>query len=622
MASLVSEMVSTDRPSHKVVQILGAQFPRVGVFQLEGTRARLSGGRGIPDDGIGAEISLVDRTPLRSAIEAASPIIGSGRESGGLALANAIGIGPARTFVIVPIVEGGRVTALAYADRIDQPVSLSQTAELFAYCRAQLSPGGESRPRTIRSSRRMRSVARRTQTFQRRQSAPALEPATAPKLAPPPPPPEALELPTVVEEEAPAPPSPQADQGFIEAEAAVDVPAAGERSGWDDKPESPLESALSLASATAAALPEWSRGSGESAATVLPPPDTVVITPDGAFESLPEPVFTAEHRKWIVGGAALAAAVLIAMILTVVFALAPPHGSGNAVVRIPRGAAVPEIAQRLAAADVIRSPFGFRLVAKLSGADRKIKSGTYRLPLNGFAWEIASELVRGQVDLTTVTVPEGLALDEVAEIIDASGLTSKRAFLAATQDRRLLDRHGISAVSAEGYLFPETYRIARGLSAREIVSILIEHFHEVRSSIPVARELEGTALHRWVTLASIVQREVRSSDEMDEVAGVFANRLLQDMRLESCATIQYILGETKTKLTLDDVRIPHPYNTYLNEGLPPGPIASPGQEALAASAAPAEHDYLFFVAKEDGSGTHVFSKTFAAHERAKKRAQR
>lgn len=614
MASIVSAASGPESASSRIVETLGAQFPRVGVFRLNGTRARLTEARGIPPDAIGAEISLVDRTPLRSAIEAASPIIGSGRDNGGVALAQRLGIGPARTFVIIPIVENGRVVALAYADRIDAPISLAQTAELFSYCGEQIAP---RRPRSRSSSRRQRRTVRRARAEEQRRSRPALdskpEEESATEAAP--------DLPSVEADpepvEAPAPPPPPPEAFEDPAPSKLEDPApAGEDT------LTPLESALSLASATAAALPEWSRGKGETAATVLPPPDTVVITPDGAYEALPKPLLTYRQRRALLAGAALGAVMFVAFAALLVFGLSPPHGSGNAVVRIPVGAAVPEIARRLADADVIRSPFGFRLVAQLSGADRQIKSGTYRLPLNGFAWEIAAELVRGQVDLITVTIPEGLALDEVADIFSEANLASQRSFLAATQDRRLLDHLGIHAESAEGYLYPETYRIARGLSAREIVTILVEHFHEVRATLPIARELEGQGLHRWVTLASIVQREVRSSEEMDAVAGVFANRLLQDMRLESCATVQYILGETKTKLTLDDVRIPHAYNTYLNEGLPPGPIASPGLDALAAAAAPAEHDYLFFVAREDGSGTHVFSKTFAAHERAKARVKR
>ncbi len=132
--------------------------------------------------------------------------------------------------------------------------------------------------------------------------------------------------------------------------------------------------------------------------------------------------------------------------------------------------------------------------------------------------------------------------------------------------------------------------------------------------LPGAALLTNTELFERLTLASLVEREARDVDEQPRIAGVFKNRLERNMRLESCATVQYILGTPKARLTYEDVRRPSPYNTYLNTGLPPGPIANPGLNALRAALAPEAHDYLFFLAREDGSHKHVFSKTYAAHK--------
>lgn len=596
MAMAAGKELRSETTHSRIINALKDEFPRVGLFRLDGTRAIVGGVHGISDTVLGQEISLIDRTPLRSAIEAASPVVGSGRESGGLALTQALGVAPARTYVVLPIVENGRITALVYADRIDRSIDLASTAELFNFCSRLLNPSSIPRPR-VQSSRRRRGLV----LGPRRPRKPSEKrrPTTIPLPIP-----EILDL---VDEEL-----------TFETAASDTVDPARSTSGEDFWPT--VEPALThepvlgpsphLPPQPALELP-------------LTPPlspsshhhPTVVITPNGAYEK----ASSRSRAKGRPGGRSprgrVALALTIGLIAGFVFLLSPPRDRGKTAVRIPDGAPVREIARRLADAGVIRNALAFRVMSRLSGTDRHLKSGTYTLPLNKFTWEITSELLRGQVNLVQVTFPEGLLLEEAAAIIGASGLTTERAFLNAARDRELLQRLGVFANSAEGYLFPETYRIAQGVSAEEIVSVLVGHFHEVRAAIPAAADLEGEALHRWVTLSSIVQREVKNTIEMERVAGVFVNRLKRGMRLESCATVQYILGKPKARLTLNDIRIQHPYNTYLNEGLPPGPIGSPGRAALSASAHPAEHGFLFFVAKEDGTGTHAFSKTFAEHEK-------
>jgi UPF0755 protein len=158
-----------------------------------------------------------------------------------------------------------------------------------------------------------------------------------------------------------------------------------------------------------------------------------------------------------------------------------------------------------------------------------------------------------------------------------------------------------------------------GLTAREILSVMHKEFKDRLATIPGSGTISKDELLAKVTLASIVEREVRSKSELARVAGVFVNRIDRNLRLESCATVQYILGTPKKRLTLADVRIESPYNTYLNPGLPPGPISNPGLDSLKAVFSPEKHGYLFFFARADGSHTHVFSRTFAEHQRMQKR---
>jgi len=215
-----------------------------------------------------------------------------------------------------------------------------------------------------------------------------------------------------------------------------------------------------------------------------------------------------------------------------------------------------------------------------------------------------------------MTVPEGLTLQETAEIMEASGLVSTKAFLEAAHDSEIINSYKIKATSVEGYLFPETYTFAEDLSAKEVVREMVSLFFERLDGL-AERKLRSNDLMEYVTLASIIEREAKGPSEMKRIAGVFTNRLTRNMRLESCATVQYILGKPKERLMLSDLRKESPYNTYLKPGLPPGPISNPGLSALRAALTPEHHDFLFFLAKNDGSNEHVFTQTYAQHQKAR-----
>jgi UPF0755 protein len=325
--------------------------------------------------------------------------------------------------------------------------------------------------------------------------------------------------------------------------------------------------------------------------------------------------------RWLarcgIGAAALG---LLLAVLAAPFSPAPSKGGGEMVsVEIPPQSTVTDIGQILQEQGLLRSTSAFRLLAQATGADTRLRAGAYRLSNNAWTWQLLDELERGQFRSVTITVPEGLTLEDTAALMEESGIVAKSEFMRATENAALLSEYGIPAKNAEGYLFPETYTFAEGQTADQIVGMMVEQFFAEVGAIPAAARLGAKELHRRVTLASIVQREVKVPAEIRRIAGVFENRIAKDMRLESCATIQYLLGEPKERLLLDDLRIKSPYNTYLNPGLPPGPIGSTSRLALEASIRPEKHRYLFFVARQDGSGHHIFNETFEKHQQSQRR---
>lgn len=274
-------------------------------------------------------------------------------------------------------------------------------------------------------------------------------------------------------------------------------------------------------------------------------------------------------------------------------------------VSIPPGLSASQTACLLEAAGVVRGRLVFRLATKFSGLDRSIKPGTYRLrrgmPLRELLKTI-SEGVRADV---RVLIPEGFSARQIAERLEASGVSSAKEFTAYAEANKL-----------EGYLFPAVYQFAPASGAEKAARRLRAEFERqvppLYSSLP-----QGSyTLHQVLTLASIIQREAVRVEEMPMIAAVYYNRLRLRMRLEADPTVQYALGYWKKGLTLKDLQNPSPYNTYNHYGLPPGPICSPGLEAVKAALNPARTQALFFVA--DAAGGHIFSNTIAEHLKAKR----
>ncbi len=294
--------------------------------------------------------------------------------------------------------------------------------------------------------------------------------------------------------------------------------------------------------------------------------------------------------------------------------------SAPVVVRLPRGSGLRQVARLLSRAGVVDHPRLFVLAARLSNRTTGLKAGEYRLSAAMSYGAILEHLHRGRVLLHQVVIPEGFTLEQIARRLAARGLVDKQRFLALARDPAFARSLGIAAPSLEGYLFPATYRLPRGLGERAVLARMVRRFlKEWRRLAPLARR-RGMNRHQVVTLASIIEREAKLPFERRLISAVYHNRLKKNMPLQADPTVIYGLEGFDGNLTRRDLASDTPYNTYLHRGLPPGPICSPGAASLKAALDPAPVDYLYFVARGDGS--HHFSASYRQHARAVRRYQK
>lgn len=287
---------------------------------------------------------------------------------------------------------------------------------------------------------------------------------------------------------------------------------------------------------------------------------------------------------------------------------------------IPEGTSAQQIGQDLEAAGLIRSRLSWNLWTRWQSLrDRQggFLAGTYELSPAEPLGAIANQIWQGEVVQQSFTIPEGWSVQQMADYFEEQGYFSKAEFIAATEqvprDRYPWLPNNLSKL--EGFLYPDTYQ-ADNLTPDLVVDLMLQRFERV--ALPVYQTGNSTySLLEWVTLASIVEKEAVIGSERPQIASVFAKRLKEGIPLGADPTVEYGLGIRQTPeqpLTLSQVRTPSPYNTYINAGLPPGPISSPGIASLEASLNPADTEYLYFVARYDG--THVFSRTLQEHEAA------
>ncbi len=288
---------------------------------------------------------------------------------------------------------------------------------------------------------------------------------------------------------------------------------------------------------------------------------------------------------------------------------------------ILQGDSLGAVTRALQAADMIRDARAMNWLARLQDRAGRLYVGEYEVSPTMTPDEILDMITTGKVKLHSVTVPEGLRATEIAARLEAAGLAEAEAFMAVVNDPVFTESMGINEPTLEGYLYPDTYRMAKGLPASEVARALVDQFMRVWAELAPLAEERGLSMHEVVTLASIVEKETAAPSERPLIAAVFLNRLDKGMRLETDPTVIYGIvdfdGNIKKKHLLD---ASNPYNTYKIRGLPPGPIASPGADALSAVLNPAESEYLYFVSRNDG--THYFSETYREHVDAVNRYQR
>ena len=288
---------------------------------------------------------------------------------------------------------------------------------------------------------------------------------------------------------------------------------------------------------------------------------------------------------------------------------------------IPGGATAVQIGRELRAAGLVQYPRAFALTARVIGSESSLKAGRYRFALDASWFEILEALERGTVETVSLTIPEGFTLWQISDRVAAFTGLEPDSVRGLLSDSLFVASLNVPGPTLEGYLFPDTYRFAEDLPAQAIVGEMVSQYQDFWTPERRARLGSiGLTERELVTLASIVEKEARVAAERPVIAGVYWNRLQRDMLLQADPTVQYALGgEPRERLLYSDIDAvaDNPYNTYTQPGLPPGPIASPGESSLDASLSPAEVPYLFFVARPDGS--HEFTRTNREHINAKNR---
>ncbi|HVO99025.1 MAG TPA: endolytic transglycosylase MltG [Bryobacteraceae bacterium] len=311
--------------------------------------------------------------------------------------------------------------------------------------------------------------------------------------------------------------------------------------------------------------------------------------------------------------ALLASAAALLAALAALWSLGTPYSAapGETFLEIERGSGTASIARTLQQAGVIRYQWQV-YAARLMHPSSKLQAGEYRFDRPSSALDVLDRIRRGDIYHFDVSVPEGSNRFDIAKIVERTGTISADDFLKASADASSIRDLAPNAPSLEGFLFPATYRLTHASTAEDLCHMMVAEFRRQW------KKLDGADALKTVTLASMVEKETGYAEERKIVAGVFANRIARGMKLDCDPTTIYAAlldGRYNGVIHKSDLANKSPYNTYQNQGLPPGPIANPGLAALDAALHPAQTEFMFFVAKADGGG-HVFSITSAEHQKA------
>ena len=285
------------------------------------------------------------------------------------------------------------------------------------------------------------------------------------------------------------------------------------------------------------------------------------------------------------------------------------------VITIPAGQPLRATTEALFKNRIITSPFKFNMFARLKGYDKQLKAGEYALSASMSPIQIMEKLVKGEVELYKLTIPEGLNIYQIGDLVAKAGFVPYSSFIAAATDAHLTRKNGINAETFEGYLFPETYYFPKKVSIETILSTMVNRFWKVFNTVwQVRADQLGFSIHQIVTLASIIEKETGEPFERPVISSVFHNRLKKEMRLESDPTVIYGLKNFDGNLKRRHLETLTPYNTYKISGLPVGPIANPGKKSLEAALYPADTKFIYFVSKKNK--THQFSTNLKDHNQA------
>ena len=317
----------------------------------------------------------------------------------------------------------------------------------------------------------------------------------------------------------------------------------------------------------------------------------------------------------------LGALCLISLLIGASLTLPPTSSEEVVNFDVPVGSSSRTIAKQLIEQKLIRSEYAFRLAVRYRGTGKRLQAGTYMFRRNMALWDLLDEFEKGQVTLVSWTVPEGLTTSAIAELWETRGFGTAEAFREATESQRLLERYRLTDKTVEGYLFPNTYKFAKGTTTEKVVEMMLDEFKQqwTEKFDEEAQNL-GRTRHEIVTLASVIEKEAQSDLERPRISSVFHNRLTRKWKLQADPTVLYALGNPESPLTKADLQVDSPYNTYKFKGLPPGPIANPGIDSIEAALRPEKTDYLYFVAI--GDGKHHFSKTLSEHNRMIRKMRR
>ena len=321
-------------------------------------------------------------------------------------------------------------------------------------------------------------------------------------------------------------------------------------------------------------------------------------------------------RKFLLTVLFLSVSLLLFLVSIFAFLYMPAQQKRRVVeVKVDRGESFSSVVNKLKDRGVIPNERFFTLWARLLALDKKIHWGVYRFDLPIAPREVLDRMVLGRGLFRRITIPEGLALNEIADLLSREGATGEEKFLKEARSTEILSLLGLEDNGIEGYLFPDTYYFPVSATERDILTAMVEQFQEIFTPMMErqAKKL-GLSRHEVVTLASLVEKEAGVEAERPLVSAVFHNRLKRNIPLQSDPTVIYGLEGFTGKLRRKDLQNPSPYNTYLIRGLPPGPICNPGLSSLRAALFPARVSYLYFVSKNDG--THFFSETIREHNRA------